>query len=240
MMDELESAGRYSIVPNSLGYCGGSDFSKVFKRYREGKSTKSEMRQALKRFKSLYAYLKTIAKANKKNPFDRNVLEAFWIGNDLLTNVTAGSIRKLILRDLVAAGMDKKRAQSAADKLPEGILLHHSFNSIYLNFVGNKVKRTTTNFDKCRIGWGKVVSISKNSCILKYPPVKRNKVGYRLGVYITRRFSRHVCGVLLEPNIHIGDIVSTHWGAVVQKLNRKLLYSLKKFTNINLCHTKTI
>ncbi len=121
----------------------------------------AKKKNALKKFKGNYLYLKTIARANGKKPFDRGVVEAFWIGNPLLRKVNDRTIRKLILKDLCKAGMDKIRAKQKVNNLPKGIFLHHSFNSLYLEFVGNKVKRTISNYDKCRIGWGEVLCVGK-------------------------------------------------------------------------------
>jgi len=240
MIDGLEFAARYSLVPNSFGYCGGNNFAKIFSGYLKRKVSKKELIFELKKFKSLYAYLKTIARANKKKPFDRDVLEAFWIGNSLLKKVTQKDIKNLILDELCKnAGMDRKRAISSAKNLPKNILIHHSFNSLYLNFVGNSVPRTLSNFDNCRVGWGKVIAVNKKYCILDYALIKRVEKRYCLAKPIKRRFNRYVCGILLEPNINIGDLVSTHWGAVVQKINKKQLFSLKKFTYINFCHINT-
>ncbi len=235
MIDEIELAARYSLVPNSFGYCGGNDFVKVFKRYLEGRANRNEIIFELKKFKGLYSYLKAIARVNKRNPFDRHVIEAFWIGNSLLKNVTAKDIKRLILEDFhKKAGMGEERAIRAANNLPKGILLHHNFNSLYLHFVGNEVARTTKNFDKCRIGWGTVISIGKQYCVLEYRPLKKGR-NYFLGKPVKRRFNRYVSGILLESDLDIGDIVSTHWGAVVQRLNKqdlfKLIYSNKQVIN---------
>ncbi len=159
----LELAASYSLMPNMLKYCGENDFYSIFRRYLGNKCNRiaaTALSSSLKKFKSHYAYLKTIAQANRKQPFDKEIVNAFWIGNPLLYNVSKERIKQLILNDLCLAGMNKQRAANKARGLSNGILIHHSFNSLYLNFVGNRAKRTTVNYDKCRIGWGRVIGLA--------------------------------------------------------------------------------
>lgn len=231
MMKSIELAARYSLMPNCLGYCGGSDFPKVFSNYLQGNATKYELKNAIKKFKGHYPYLKTIAKASGiTDPFDPRVIKAFWIGNELLDNVGKNEIIKIITHFSKHAGMDPKRAEEKIKQLPSEIVLHHSFNSIYLNFVGDKVPRSVSNFDKCRIGWGKVLLVKKNVAQVEYLQLTRKNGRYFLSKYKKKYFLRSMHGIYPEPELKKGDVVSLHWGLIVQKLNRNELKNLKKYT----------
>lgn len=233
----LELAASYSLMPNMLKYCGENDFYGIFRRYLSNKSNPiaaAALSDSLKKFKGHYAYLKTIAQANRKRPFDKEVVNAFWIGNNLLHNVSKERIKQLILNDLCLAGMGKQRAANKARGLPNGIMLHHSFNSIYLNFVGNKVPRTVNNYDKCRIGWGKVIKVNADSVVLLYWPLALAKDKYIINKPVKRRFRIRVGDITLVKDLKEGDYASTHWGLVVQKLSKKELNQLKMHTISNL------
>lgn len=54
--------------------------------YLRGKAISGKkIRKILEQFKGAYPYYKLIAKSNKiKDPFDENVVRAYWIGNKLL------------------------------------------------------------------------------------------------------------------------------------------------------------
>ncbi len=86
-MFTLKDACKYSLVPHRLGFCGpNEDCSETFLNYIEGRSSNiAEIKEILKKFKPVYYYCKRIAKSNgTKDPMDERVLEAYWIGNDLL------------------------------------------------------------------------------------------------------------------------------------------------------------
>ena len=80
-MFKIYDAARYSVTPHQLGFCGPSvNCSKVLLGNNENK-----IKSTLKKFPAVIYYCRQIAKANKiKDPLREDVLEAYWIGNDLL------------------------------------------------------------------------------------------------------------------------------------------------------------
>lgn len=236
-MKALELTARYSLMPNYLSYCGESNFYGVLEKYLGHRTKKEEklLAAALKHFKGNYPYLKTISKANGKKPFDLEVIEAFWIGNSLLERVPVKAIKNMIIEDFYKkSGMDKERAFAAVKNLPKRILIHHSFNSLYLKFVDNKVRRTVAMFDKCRIGWGKILEINKQSVVLLYWPITISKGKYAIGKPVKRKFLRRVGDIPFLKGAKVGDYASTHWGLAVEKLSKKRLERLIKYTKVNI------
>ncbi len=51
---------------------------------------------------------------------------------------------------------------------------------------------------------------------------------------VKKEFRRKIGEINLILDLHKGDLVSTHWGLIVQKLSRKQLTQLKKFTLANI------
>lgn len=234
-MKPIEIGACYSLMPNCLGYCGGSDFSKVFRKYLDGNASENELKLAIKKFKGHYPYLKTIARANGiRNPFDGRVIDAFWIGNGLLGRVGRTDVIRLILEFAKNAEMDKNRAQEKIANLPDGILIHHSFNSLYLNFVGDRVERTVSNFDKCRIGWGVVQTVKNNTAKVRYQKIIRKNGKYGFSKPVEKYFKRAMNGITPEHDLKVGNVVSLHWGLIVQKLNKRQEKALKRYTEKNI------
>lgn len=81
-MFSLQHACKYSLTPHELGFCGPKkNCSEILQKSKNKKQIKS----TLKKFPAVYHYCKEIAKANKiKDSLREDVLEAYWIGNDLL------------------------------------------------------------------------------------------------------------------------------------------------------------
>lgn len=226
-MNGVEQAARYAFPPNNYGYCGPKLFVSILKNKHSNAILKNE----LKKFKVHYAYLSLIAKANNLKPFDKKVVHAFWIGNELLENVSSSMLRRFIVRSLFPKG--KARAKMLAANLPKGLVPHHSFNSLYVNFVTGKVKRSIKNYDSCCITFGKVLSISNSSAL-----VLRHAVAYKKGKFILEERKCKIAlerrGVRFVSNLKKGDIVSVHWGLAIEKLGKSDFMLLKKYTQKNI------
>lgn len=80
-MFTLFHAAKYSSTPHKLGFCGPK---KNCADVLAGKN-KQEIKKLLSKFIGVKHYCTQIAKANKiKDIFREDVLEAYWLGNDLL------------------------------------------------------------------------------------------------------------------------------------------------------------
>jgi len=78
---------RYAFMPNKLGYCGSDDNRTLFD-YCAARHTDPGLVFLLQKFEAAYPYLKLIAGSNNiADPFDARVVEAYWLGNELLDRV---------------------------------------------------------------------------------------------------------------------------------------------------------
>ena len=85
-MNGLLQCSRYAFGPNRLHYCG-PDASQEILAYIDNKEQDPGLEKLLSAFQTLYPYLEMISRANNiADPFDERVVEAYWIGNDLLAN----------------------------------------------------------------------------------------------------------------------------------------------------------
>src|SRR4030042_1170915 len=86
-MQGVMSCSRYSFAPNSLHYCGPERQSDML-GYVQHEAADKGLAEILHRFDTLYKYLVLIASSNHiHDPFDRRVVEAYWVGNNLLARV---------------------------------------------------------------------------------------------------------------------------------------------------------
>src|SRR5690242_9162463 len=78
---------HYAFMPNRLRYCGGDDNRTLFE-YGVEQAVDGGLAPLLRRFTGALPYLQLIARANGiADAFDSRVVEAYWIGNDLLQGV---------------------------------------------------------------------------------------------------------------------------------------------------------
>jgi len=81
-------AARYAFMPNKLRYCGGDSNTELFE-YASRQESDFGLQAMLKEFETMFPYLQLIAEANRiSDPFNYKVVEAYWIGNELLENVS--------------------------------------------------------------------------------------------------------------------------------------------------------
>ena len=78
---------RYAYPPNSLGYCGPAD-STAFSEYGAAGVVDNGLVDLAKAFHGAWPYLELISSANGiRDPLDRRVVEAYWVGNRLLDRI---------------------------------------------------------------------------------------------------------------------------------------------------------
>jgi hydrogenase maturation factor len=230
-MNGVELAARYGFPPNSLGYCGKGSFIDILRKNLDGKNTRM-LERGLRKFKAQYAYLSLIARENKRKPFDKDVVEAFWIGNSLLDNISHEELKFFIQNDLFGP-KQSSRASKLACSLPNGMLPHHSFNSLYINFVTDSVERSVSNLDSCCITWGKVLSVSGDSVLMMRNSISKAKNGKFVISKKKSRIALSKNGIRFIEKVSKGDILSVHWGMAIEKLSKERARKLEKYTKIN-------
>jgi len=227
----VEIAAKYAYPPNRKGYCGKSAFASVLRRYLAGGTDAVGIENGLKKFHTHHAYLSLIARENSMDPFDTQVVRAFWTGNSLLENVSHGALREFIARDLFQKSQ-KARAGRLSRNLPEGMLPHHSLNALYINFVTDRAARSLRNIDSCCVTWGRVLSIEGDSAVLR-----RSSIGWEDGFIIvpkTERIALSRAGVRFLGGVSRGDILSVHWGMAIERLRERDVCALERYTKKNI------
>src|SRR3989344_4040081 len=83
---------RYAYPPNSLSLCGPVEQTSNLSYYATNRVWDLGTKEILAQFSTLYPYLFLIAYENDlKDLYDTRVVEAYWIGNRLLNNISKKS-----------------------------------------------------------------------------------------------------------------------------------------------------
>jgi hypothetical protein len=221
-MEGIKLAARFSAAPNSLGLCGPKGFDAFDKR---------RLGAQMRKFRAPYAYLQLIAKANKRNPFDYDVVEAFWLGNSLLDKVKREDVANMIRTKFIGKGrLTNKRAKVLADNLPAQVFPHHSFHVFYIGSISGVLEGKKKELDLCRISWGRVTRVGKSKISVCSKPVafagKSANFGHR------KNTKWQATDAL--PKLHNGDTICSHWGVAVVPITAKQQKNLQKYTRINM------
>lgn len=229
-------ATLYSLMPNRLGFCGpqeGCVYGKL-RKFLLGEISEKEIRKILSKFEASYAYYKLIARKNDiRDPLNKKVVEAYWLGNKLLEKVNAEDVKKMILKDFVKPNLlSQETAIQRIALIPKNSKAHHSFHVFILGSVTGRVDFKDVKLrDICRPGWGKVISMKGDKVLVEYEPLAEKsgkiKFGKKKRKYIN--WDRK-----LVPDISLGDWVSFHWDFLAQKLKKENIKNLEKYTKSNL------
>ncbi len=221
---------HYGFMPNRLGYCGPDDNRRLFDHGVAGEADGSLL-PSLARFLGPLPYLRAIAAgAHIPDLFDERVVEAYWIGNDLLSQFASHELYEA-LRERFRKELPPKIMDLIADKIPAGALPHHSFHvfDVWLR-VGKLDGNVIATLDHCRISWGKVTSVDGPTIGVERSPLVLHEGRLRLAtpelVHVTRMMDGRGFVTELAP----GDTVSLHWGWVCERLSEHQAQDLERYT----------
>lgn len=226
---------RYAYPPNELGYCGPDDASVLLRR--DSADAGQDIARHARQFEGAWPYLEIIAAAaGITDPLDERVVEAYWIGNDLLDNVDPDS--------LVAQLQERFVGQTGASWVPG--LAHHSFHVFAVYPWVGLLHRGTGNdvalsvLQQCRIRWGKVVAVRGERVeVLSQPLVLADGV-LALGAAREESAAWSVHGRSLLPSVSVGNCVALHWDWVCDVLSAEQLAALEQRSADQLDRTNAV
>jgi hypothetical protein len=222
----LITCSRYSFAPNSLHFCGPERQNDML-GYVSGSLADRGLMEILNQFETLYPYLLLIASENHiADPFDRRVVEAYWLGNRLLSHVRMQSFAAHITDNLdLKRKLKPKQFSPMMDHLTELGVPQHTFHvlTIFIRTGHMAVEHTLSTMDQCRISWGKVVDAG-DECVVEVRPLIYQNKQLMLG----KPERRVVTCVGMRPKK--GDWVSVHWGYICEVLSAGQRLNLARYT----------
>jgi Family of unknown function (DUF6390) len=229
---------RYAYPPNELGYCGPDDASVLLTTDSAG--AEQQIAEHARQFEGAWSYLEIIAAAaDIADPLDPRVVEAYWIGNELLDNVDPDA--------LVSQLRQRFGDQAGASWVPG--LPHHGFHVFAVYPWVGLLRRGTGNdvalsvLEQCRIRWGEVLEVTGERVRVRARPLVLTDSRLELGPPSEQTAAWSVAGRSLLPSadglppVSAGDQVAMHWDWVCDVLTDDQLIQLDSRTADQLART---
>lgn len=233
----LRLVSRYSYPPNSFHLCGPERQDNL-RWYATSQKADKGTAEIISQFSTLYPYLVLIASGNKiKDPFDKRVVEAYWIGNRLLGNISVRGFVQHLEEPINLAKKEKRTVRERIyNKIAEGALPHHSFHvaNIYKRTGNFHIPHTVETMDACIINWGRIKQKAPQNLVVETSPLTIVNNQLRFGPKKERSIVSQGENDTVFSRLNIGDYVSYHWGYLCDKLNKRQLDNLIYYTNLSL------
>ncbi len=232
LLDGPQLFARYGFMPNRLTYCGPNDNRELFD-YCVADVTDAGLLGLLRKFTGAMPYLRLIAECNALlDPFDVRVVEAYWLGNDLLQGVEARALYDS-LRERFGRELRPRDLELVLGKAPAGAHPHHSFHVLEV-CPRNGWPQALSFMDNCRISWGKVVALDGSTLTVEVMPLVIAGHQLVLGTPERRTINREFDGNGFVSAAQIGEWVSIHWGWACQVLSPRQVANLERWTRYHL------
>jgi len=224
---------RYAFMPNHLGYCGGNDTEVLFEHATDGRSD-NRLAPLLAKFSGALPYLRTIAAGNGiADPFDDRVVEAYWLGNDLLARVEAADLNRS-LEERFGAQLTPGLRDQLMRKAPQGAKPYHFFHvvDVYRHLESNEVGMAA--MESCRISWGQVTAVEGAGLMVRRRPLVLRNQQLVLDEPRIERVQRTVFDRGFVDDVAVGQWVSIHWGWACEILDDRRRRDLDRWTTHHL------
>ncbi len=224
---------RYAFMPNRLRYCGGDDDRTLFE-YGVENTVDGGLSPLLRKFTGALPYLQLIARANAiADPFDERVVEAYWIGNELLDGV---EVRQLYdaLDERFGKQLQGRTRAWVLGKAPAGAKPHHNFHVFDVHSRVGQLEHTLETMDQCRVSCGKVACVDGGELEVVRQPLALTDGKLVLDPARPTRVTRQIEGRGFADTAQPGDWVSLHWGWVCEVLTPRQHANLVRYTRDHL------
>lgn len=224
----LREISRFALSPNKLNLCGlDSAQGRLYKCATTGESEGIED-ELSHGFPHLNSFLNTIAHVHGLPPFTPEVVDAYWIGNDLSGGATLDDYEFLI-EQYRAQGAEGEFLDELIRRVPKKFVPTHNFQVIHVGVLeaSGVLSRDLPLVNQCMIRSGRVRSIDldKNTLSLSTQALV-DQGGFQLRPATqTVRFDPQL---VIDPEI--GQEVAIHWGWAVRSLDQSEAASLAIWT----------
>ncbi|MDX6310238.1 MAG: hypothetical protein QOI06_3284 [Nocardioidaceae bacterium] len=207
-----ELFARYAYPPNELGYCGPGDPHGLL--VRGSPEASAEIARRAREFEGAWVYLQLIAQASGiADPLDVRVVEAYWLGNDLLDEIDTGwFLEQLRIR---FRGQYGGQWAGGIPDVKASVVPHHAFHvfAVY-PWVGlldrdSDVPRSV--LDQCRIRTGIVEAVDGPRASVRVKPLIWDGARLDIGPPQTIDVRWSDDGRSMLDCVNVGDTVSVHW-----------------------------
>jgi hypothetical protein len=224
---------RYAYPPNALGYCG-ADETRTLLEYGAAGASDGGLAELARTFEGAWPYLTLIAGANGiADPLDPRVVEAYWVGNELLDRVSPGSLVRHVedrFRGRLGRSWEHLRETVAAGAVP-----HHTFH-VFAVYPWLGLLRTGVVaeplyvLDRCRTTPARVLGVDGDTASVLLRPLVWSGRALELGRWTERVVRWREDGLALVTPLTAGDWVSLHWDFACDRLRPREAVALDRVT----------
>ena len=228
---------RYAYPPNERGYCGPAD-SRALLEYGAAGVVDPGLADLARGFSGAWPYLQLIAAASGiAEPLDHRVVEAYWIGNELLDSVDVTHLGNA-LRDRFGAAAGASWPHLAA-AVPAGARPHHSFHVFGIYpwvgmLRGEHGDHPLQVLDRCRIREGRVVAVHGDSVVVRSRRLLFDGRRLHLGPEVEETAVARVDGYGFVADLAPDDWVALHWDWVCDRITTRQRRNLERHTRHHL------
>jgi len=232
-MDGVLRCSRYAFGPNRLHFCGPDANREIWDYVNEG-YTDFGLQKLLQGFETLYPYLLHIARTNHiKDPFDSHVVEAYWLGNNLLANTDRRELHTYYIEDLhLKDKLALLKFRLLEERIGRGILPNHTYHVVNVpKRMGHQEMDATPEFmDSCRVSWGTVMEVSGPSITVEYEPLLVADGALTLGAPIRKQLVRRLEAQHDIEMLTPGELITMHWDIPCEVIPRRAAIHMRQHT----------
>ncbi len=236
-MEGIMRCSRYSFGPNRLHYCG-PDANRELQGLIESGESNLGLSVLLKQFKTLFPYLRYIADTNRiKDPFDARVVEAYWLGNELLERAVKRPLYNFLIDGLkVKDKVSRKEFHWLEEKISRGAVPHHSFHvlNIWSQEGHTDGLENLHRMNECRVSSGVVTAVNGHQITVSTEPLMYKQGKFSLGEAVSKIITRRLEAEYDIEQIKPGQIVSIHWSQPCEVITKKQADTLRRYTLQNI------
>ncbi len=225
---------RYAFGPNRLGYCGPDAVAELFGE-GTGSGDEPALRHLARAFDGAWPYLELIARANDRvDPLDRDVVEAYWLGNRLLEHVPPAAFRDSLATRFRPRLRPDGWRWLAGGPANGGVPVHAFHVLDVFPRVGllrsGSVDRALETMDACRIRWGRVLERDGDWLVVNVVPLVMAAGKLELGIPRPERVQAWQDGASFVSGVEPGDVIAVHWSWACDRLGADQLAGLVHWT----------
>lgn len=227
---------RYAYPPNLLGYCGPSDHGSLLE-YAATNTVDGGLVDLARGFAGAWPYLELIGGAARLDPLSPEVVDAYWVGSDLLHAVRPSWLAAS-LDERFAARLGTQRSL-LGDLVADGAVPHHSFHVLAVSpWIGllraGYVEQPLETLDRCRIRVGTVVDVEPDAALVRVGTLDWRAGHLGPGPEVVDRFRTGERGYELAGGVAVGDRVSLHWDWVCERVTARDCHRIDHYTSQSL------
>jgi hypothetical protein len=224
---------RYAYPPNTLGYCG-ADTRRTLIEYGDARASDGGLAELARTFEGAWPYLTLIAHASRiDDPLDSRVVEAYWVGNELLDRVRPSDLARHVEDRF--RGRIGRAQKHLFDVVAAGAVAHHCFHvfAVY-PWLGllrtGVVDQSLRVLDQCRTTPAIVKIVNEETLDVLARPLLWDGTYLQLGEWQERTARWRDDGLSFVARPEPGNTVSLHWDFVCDVLSSEAAQRLERAT----------